>query len=259
MNGPLLSRELLQEALERLAREQQPTAWIAPPRATGHRGQAVLWFATLPSSSSRHGWRRRRILVQFGLTPATRSASRCRSARTPSWVPQRRHETISTVASDSSRAVLGPALAIVGAVTLLCSTLPSWFSVLVKYPTDQILHDYGIFAFDRGSLHSYSAYGWSFEVLTLIAGIVALVAAGYAGGTANRAGPAAVTVTACGAIALAVVAVASLTFEIANPRSDDLVLGSDLRLGPGAIAAAVAGVVIVAGGLLTRRALVGYR
>lgn len=168
---------------------------------------------------------------------------------------QRQHETISTLISESQRAVLGPALSIIGAVALLCSTLPRWFSVLIKYPTDQVLHDYGVFAFDRGSLHSYTVFGWAFEVLTLVAGVVALVAAGYAGGIASRARPAAVAVITSGAVALAIVVVASLIFEIANPRSAGPVLGSDLRLGPGAIAAALSGVVIVVGGLLTHRTL----
>lgn len=121
-----------------------------------------------------------------------------------------------------------------------------------------MLNDYGILAFDRGSLHSYVVVGWSFEVLTLIAGGVALVAAGFAGGFANRARPAALTLIASGAVALAVAVVASLTFEIANPRSAGPVLGSDLRLGPGAIAAALSAVVVLAGGILTRRAVAYY-
>ena len=95
----------------------------------------------------------------------------------------------------------------------------------------------------------------TFEVLTVLAGIVALVAAIYSGAAMDRAKRAPVALIACGAIAFGVVAVASVTFEIANPRSDGLVLGSDLRLGPGAITAAVFAVVIVVGGLLTRRSV----
>jgi hypothetical protein len=152
-------------------------------------------------------------------------------------------------------AATGPVLAFVGALGLLGSTIPRWFSILVKYPTDQVLNEYGVLALDRGSLHSYSALGWPFEVLTVVAGIVALVTAIYSGVAAGRAKRAAAAVIACGAVALAVVVVASITFEIANPRSNGLALGSDLRLGPGAIAAALSAVVILVGGLLSRRAV----
>lgn len=150
-------------------------------------------------------------------------------------------------------AAAGPVLSFVGALGLLGSTIPRWFSILVKYPTDQVLRDYGVLALDRGSLHSYIVFGWSFEVLTVLAGIVALVTAIYSGVTLRQAERTAVALIACGAIALGVVVVASITFEIANPRSDGLVLGSDLRLGPGAIAAALSALVVLVGGLLTRR------
>lgn len=152
-------------------------------------------------------------------------------------------------------AAAGPVLAFVGALGVLGSTIPRWFSILVEYPTDQVLREYGILALDRGSLHSYTVFGWPFEVLTVLTGIVALVAAIYSGAAMDRAKRAPVALIACGAIAFGVVAVASVTFEIANPRSDGLVLGSDLRLGPGAITAAVFAVVIVVGGLLTRRSV----
>ena len=162
--------------------------------------------------------------------------------------------------SDSPQAVAGPALSIVGAVALLGSTLFRWFSVLIKYPTDQVLRDYGIFSSGRRiPMHSYIVFGWSFEVLTVIVGLVALLATGYGSVEADRAKPAAVVVAACGAVALAVVVVAAVSFEIANPRSDGLVLGSDLRLAPGAIAAALSAVCMLAGGLLTRRAVIYQR
>ncbi|HWI05305.1 MAG TPA: hypothetical protein VNT52_15985, partial [Acidimicrobiales bacterium] len=150
-------------------------------------------------------------------------------------------------------AAAGPVLSFVGALGLLGSTIPRWFSVLVLYPTDQVLNDYGVLALNRGSLHSYIVLGWPFEVLTVLAGIVALVAATYSGVAVGRAKRAAVALIACGAVALGVVVIASITFEIANPRSEGLALGSDLRLGPGAIAAALCAVVILVGGLLTRR------
>jgi hypothetical protein len=150
-------------------------------------------------------------------------------------------------------AAAGPVLALVGALGLLGSTIPRWFSILVEYPTDQVVRDYGVLAIDRGSLHSYIVLGWPFEALTLLVGIVALVVAAYSGVAVGRAMRAAVALIAVGAIALGVVVVATITFEIANPRSDHLVLGTDLRLGLGAIAAAGSAVVIVVGGLLTRR------
>ena len=150
-------------------------------------------------------------------------------------------------------AAAGPVLSFVGALGLLGSTIPRWFSLLVKYPTDQVLRDYGVLALDRGSLHSYTVLGWPFEILTVLTGIVALVAAIYSGVAVGRAKRAAVALIGFGAVALGVVVVASITFELANPRSDGLVLGSDLRLGPGAIAAALSAVVILVGGLLIRR------
>jgi hypothetical protein len=151
------------------------------------------------------------------------------------------------------KAAAGPVLAFVGALGLLGSTIPRWYSVLVKYPSDQVLGDYGVLALDRGSLHSYTLFGWPFEVLTVLAGIVAVVAAIYSGVAVGQAKRAAVALIAFGDIALGVVVVATVTFEIANPRSDGPVLGSDLRVGPGAIAAAVSAVSIVVGGLLSRR------
>lgn len=158
--------------------------------------------------------------------------------------------------SDSPQAVAGRALSIVGSVALLGSTVLRWFSVLEEYPTDQVLKDYGVFASGgRIAMHSYIALGWSFEVLTVIAGLVALLATAYGSAVADRAKSAAVVVAACGVVALVVVVVASLAFGIANPP-DDLALGSDLRLAPGAIAAALSGVCMLAGGLLTRRAVI---
>lgn len=150
-------------------------------------------------------------------------------------------------------AAAGPVLSFVGALGLLGSTIPRWFSVLVLYPTDQVLRDYGVLALDRGSLHSYTVLGWPFEILTVLAGIVALVVATFSAVAVGRARTAAVALIACGAAGLGVVVVAAITFEIANPRSDGQVLGSDLRLGPGAIAAALSAVVILVGGLLSRR------
>lgn len=86
----------------------------------------------------------------------------------------------------------------------------------------------------------------------MLAGVVAFVAAAYGGVSVGRSQRAAVTLIACGAVALGVVVVASITFEIANPGPAP-VIGSDLRLGPGAMAAALSAVVILDGGLLTRR------
>ena len=158
--------------------------------------------------------------------------------------------------SDSPQAVAGRALSIVGSVALLGSTLFRWFSVLEEYPTDQVLNDYGVFASGRRiAMHTYIALGWSFEVLTVIAGLVALLATAYGSVEADRAKPAAVVVAACGVVALVVVVVASLAFEIANPP-DALAIGSDLRLAPGAIAAALSAVCMLGGGLLTRRAVI---
>jgi fumarate reductase subunit C len=147
----------------------------------------------------------------------------------------------------------GSVLSIVGALALLGSTAPRWFSVLVKYPTDQVLRDYGILALDRGSLHSYVLVGWAFEVLAVVTGVGTMAVTLYGESVVGRAKAAANVVIACGAVAFAVVVLATITFTVANPRSDGAVIGSDMRLGPGAVAAAVAAVVVVVGGVFSRR------
>jgi hypothetical protein len=149
----------------------------------------------------------------------------------------------------------GPVLCFVGAFALLASTVPRWFSVLIEYPGDQVRNDYGILALDRGSLHSYTAFGWAFELLIALAPIVAVLATLFGDVVDTSAKAAANAVIASGMVALGVVVVATVTFEIANPRSDGFLIGSDSQLGPGAIAAALPAGVIIAGGVVIRRAV----
>lgn len=129
---------------------------------------------------------------------------------------------------------------------------PRWFSVLEKYPTDQLRNEYGILALDRGSLHSYVALGWVFEIFTVLVAAVALLAAVYSSVAMDGGRPGAGLLVVCGVVALATVVVASITFDVvASPSTG--VIGSDLRFGPGAFVAATSAVVILVGGLLTRR------
>ena len=58
---------------------------------------------------------------------------------------------------------------------------------------------------------------------------------------------------ASGVVALGVVVVATVTFEIANPRSDGFLIGSDSQMGPGAMVAALSAGVIIVGGVVIRR------
>ena len=145
----------------------------------------------------------------------------------------------------------GPLVSFVGAFCLFGAMFPRWFSVLVKYPTDQVLNDYGVLALERGSLHSYIGVGWLFEVLIPLTAAVALAAAIYCSVRIRKAPRISPVLVTCGAVALAVVTIASITFEVADPRSP-AVLGSDLRLGPGAIVAALSAVAILVGGVLVR-------
>lgn len=146
----------------------------------------------------------------------------------------------------------GPVASFVGALGLFGSIFPRWFSVLEKYPGDQVRNDYGILALDRGSLHSYVALGWVFEILTVSVAAVALLAAVYSSVAMDRGRPSAVPLVACGVVALAIVVVASITFDVVDSPSTG-VIGSDLRLGSGAFIAATSAVVILVGGLLTLR------
>jgi hypothetical protein len=118
-----------------------------------------------------------------------------------------------------------------------------------------VRNEYGILALDRGSLHSYTAFGWAFELLIGLAPVVAVLATLYGDVVDTRAKAAANTVIASGVVALGVVVVATVTFEIANPRSDGFLIGSDSHLGPGAMAAALSAGVIIAGGVVIRRAV----
>ena len=108
-------------------------------------------------------------------------------------------------------------LAIAGSVGLLGSTFATWFVVLVQYPTDESLKRYRIFGRAYGSLHDYSAFGRAFEVLTVLAGIASLLAILYGAVAANRMDGVVNILTASGAVALAVLVLAWITFEIADP------------------------------------------
>jgi hypothetical protein len=62
------------------------------------------------------------------------------------------------------------------ALVLLASTAPRWFSVQLRYPTDQVRQDFGVLAFDRGSLHSYTPIGWFLEATIVLLVVVVLLA-----------------------------------------------------------------------------------
>jgi hypothetical protein len=144
-------------------------------------------------------------------------------------------------------------LAIVGSVGLLGSTFVTWFAVLVQYPTDESLVRYGIFGPAYGSLHDYSAFGRAFEVLTVLAGIAALLAILYGTVAASRMDAVANILMASGAVAFSVLVIAWITFEIADPLGN--ATGGDVRLGLGAVLAGLSAGGILGAGLFLRRDL----
>jgi hypothetical protein len=138
-------------------------------------------------------------------------------------------------------------------MVLLGSTVATWFSVLVQYPTDESRVEYTIFGPAYGSLHDYTVLGRPFEVLIVLAGLVALLAILYASVVVDRIGAAANLLIASGALALAVVLVAWFTFETTDPLGN--ATGGDVQLKAGAILAGLSGAAILAGGVLIRREL----
>ena len=72
-------------------------------------------------------------------------------------------------------------------MVLLGSTIARWFDVLVDYGVDQTLNDYRVLtAPDSGSLHDYIGVGFEFEVLIVLAGLVALVTVIFRAVAADR-------------------------------------------------------------------------
>lgn len=141
-------------------------------------------------------------------------------------------------------------MAIVGSIGLLGSTITTWFSVLVEYPTDESLVRYKIFGPPYGSLHDYTVFGRAFEVLTVLAGVLALLAIVYGSVVRHRIRAMANVLTASGAVAFMVVPISWITFEIADPLGS--ATGGHVRLGPGSILAALSAGAILAGGVLLR-------
>ena len=145
----------------------------------------------------------------------------------------------------------GTALAVAGSMGLLGSTVTTWFSVLVQYPTDESRVEYKIFGPAYGSLHDYIAVGRVFEVLTVLAGVFALVAILYGGVVVDRTRAVANVLTVSGAVALGVLVISWITFETADPLGT--ATGGDARLGVGWFLAALSAGAIVAAGLLSGR------
>src|SRR3954452_18179023 len=85
----------------------------------------------------------------------------------------------------------GTGLSVVGSMVLLGSTVATWFSVVVQYPTDESRVEYTIFGPAYGSLHDYTVFGRAFEVLIVLAGAVALLAILYGSVLIDRMGAAA--------------------------------------------------------------------
>jgi exosortase/archaeosortase len=147
----------------------------------------------------------------------------------------------------------GAALSVVGSMVLLGSTIATWFSVLVRYPTDESRVEYTIFGRAYGSLHDYTVLGRPFEVLIVLAGAVALLAILYGSVVVDRMAAVAKVLIASGALALAVVLLAWFTFETTDPLGN--ATGGDVQVKAGAILAALSGAGILAGGVLVRREL----
>lgn len=144
----------------------------------------------------------------------------------------------------------GTALAIAGSMGLLGSTVTTWFSVLVQYPTDESRVEYKIFGPPYASLHDYIAVGRVFEVLTVLADVFALVAILYGSVVVDRTRAVANVLTVSGAVALGVLVISWITFETADPLGT--ATGGDVRLGVGWFLAALSAGAIVAAGLLIR-------
>lgn len=144
----------------------------------------------------------------------------------------------------------GTALAIAGSIGLLGSTIVTWFSVLVQYPTDESLVRYKVFGPPYGSLHDYTGFGRAFEVLTVLAGVLALLAVLYGSVVVHRMEAVTNVLIASGAVALVVVPISWVTFQVADPLGT--ATGGDVRLGPGAILAGLSGAAVLGGGLLVR-------
>jgi len=88
-------------------------------------------------------------------------------------------------------------------------------------------------------------------VLTVLAGVLALLATLYGSVVVGRRIRAVATVlTASGAVALAVFLISWITFETADPLGT--AIGGDARLGLGGILAALSAGAILAAGLLIR-------
>jgi hypothetical protein len=143
------------------------------------------------------------------------------------------------------------ALAVVGSMVLLGSTISTWFSVRVDYGLDVELERYSMFLrSDQRRLHDFTSLGWGFEVATVLAGVVALVAILYGSVVTDRMKATAWVLISCGAVALAVVIISWITFEYGTPRDG---LGGEVQQAPGAILAALSGGSILVSGLLHRR------
>lgn len=157
------------------------------------------------------------------------------------------------MASSDALSPEGTALSVVGSMVLLGSTIATWFSVLVQYPTDESRVEYTIFGPAYGSLHDYTVVGRVFEILIVLAGAVALLAILYGSVVVDRMRATAHVLIASGAIALAVVLLAWFTFETTDPLGN--AIGGNVQLKAGSILAGLSGAGILAGGVLIRRSL----
>ncbi len=145
----------------------------------------------------------------------------------------------------------GTALAVAGSIGLLGSTFTHWFSVLVEYPMDESLVRYKIFGpGQRIRFHDYTAFGRAFEVLTVLAGVLALLAILYGSVSVARITAVGNVLTASGVVAVAVFLLSWITFETADPLGT--AIGGDARLALGGILAGLSAGAILAAGLLIR-------
>ena len=149
------------------------------------------------------------------------------------------------------RLLVGSAVASAGGLGLLVSLTLRWADLLVLYKTDQVRDYYAGYALAE----RLGGPGGLITALVALAGLGAILAATVAEATVpERIRRAAMVSVTCGAVAVVAVALGCVAvLAVGPPRSAGQNIGSDARAGLGVVVAAISAVVVLAGGLHTRR------